>query len=263
MNINSYNSNSINTLFSSLNTTNKSSSGFNMFGSVSSNLGVNLADYACIKSGTYYKLMKAYYASTDANTSSVSENNKSTSTSKDTSKKLASILDATDKLNKAANDLLSKGTKSVFNKISKTDSQGNVTASYDTDAIYNKVNAFVDSYNTLVKSASSSNTGNIATAMAGLVNMTDKNASLLKEVGISINSDDYTLKLDKETFIKSDMSAVKSLFNSTGSFGYQVSAKSSMIKYYAESEVAKSNTYSSTGGFTYNYNTGEIFSSET
>ena len=49
--ISSYDSSSISTLFSSMNS---SSSGSNF-------LGINLQDYANIKSGAYGKLMKSYY----------------------------------------------------------------------------------------------------------------------------------------------------------------------------------------------------------
>ena len=47
------------------------------------------------------------------------------------------------------------------------------------------------------------------------------------------------------------------------SYAYGVSAKTSMIGYYAKNEAQKSNTYSSSGKYTYNHNTGSVYSSET
>ena len=57
------------------------------------------------------------------------------------------------------------------------------------------------------------------------------------------------------------MNQVKSTFNTSGSYGYQISAQASMIDYYAQNEASKANTYNRNGMFTYNYNTGDIYSS--
>lgn len=263
MYINSYDSNSIKTLFSGLNSsTNKYSFGSGLFGS-SSLSGINFMDYASIKDGSYYKLMKAYYSKADSNDSSnaSSKVNTSTSTAKDTSKKLASVESTAQDLSKTANQLLDKGTASVFNKVSKTDENGNVTNGYDSDAIYKKVSAFVDSYNSLIKATASTGSENIAKSATDLVNMTDKNKDLLNSAGITINEKDHTLSISKDKFNSADMSSVKSMFNSTGSYGYQVSAKASMIRYYAQNEILKANTYSKTGGYSYNFKSGEIYNS--
>ena len=74
--------------------------------------------------------------------------------------------------------------------------------------------------------------------------MTKGNESLLNSVGISIDSKTNKLSIDETAFKKADMSVAKSLFNGAGSYGYQVSAKASMINYYAQNEALKANTYS-------------------
>lgn len=257
--ISSYDSSSISTLFSSLNSKTSSSTN-SFFGSTTDLLGINYSDYATIKSGSYYKLVKAYYSmdSTDSDSSVSNALNKSTSTAKDTAAKLSSIEDDADKVNAAVDELMTKGTKSLFEKKTVTDEKGNTTEQYDTDAIYNAVKKFADSYNELVKDASSAKTSNISRAADSLISLTKSNEKLLNKIGITVDENNK-LQIDEETFKKADMSTVKSLFNTTGSYGYQASAQASMIHYYAESEASKSNTYGSSGNYTYNYSTGEIY----
>ncbi len=255
-----YDSSSISTLFSSLNSKNSSSSTSSFFGGTSDLLGINYSDYATIKSGSYFKLMKAYYSidNTDSDSAVNSIVNKTTSTAKDSASKLSSIEDDADKVNAAADELMAKGSKSLFEKKTVTDEDGNTTEQYDTDAIYKAVKKFADSYNELVKDASGANTSNISRAADNLINLTEANEKLLNKIGITVDEDNK-LQIDEETFKKADMATVKSLFNTTGSYGYQASAQASMIHYYAESEASKSNTYGSTGNYTYNYSTGEIY----
>ena len=57
------------------------------------------------------------------------------------------------------------------------------------------------------------------------------------------------------------MNTVKSLFNSTGSYGYSVSAQASMIDYAAERESSKANTYTVSGTYSNAYSTGSILDS--
>lgn len=256
--ISNYDSSSISTLFSSLNS--KSSSTTAFLGSTTDLLGINYSDYATIKSGSYYKLMKAYYTidNNDSNSAVNEVMNKNTSTAKDSASKLSNIEEQADKVNAAADELLLKGSKSLFTKKQVTDESGRVTEQYDTDAIYKAVKQFANSYNNLVEEACEANTSNISRAAKTLANLTKANERLLNQVGITIDEDNQ-LQIDEDVFKKADMSKVKSLFNTTGGYGYQASAQASMLRYYAESEASKSNTYGSTGKYTYNYSTGEIY----
>lgn len=256
--ISNYDSSSISTLFSSLNSRNNHTTSF--FGGTSDLLGINYSDYATIKSGSYYKLMKAYYDidNTDSNSSVNQLVNKNTSTAKDSAATLSNIEEYADKVNSAADELLVKGSKSLFEKKQATDESGKTTEEYDRNAIYKAVKNFANSYNKLVEEASDANTSNISRAANTLINLTEANEKLLNQVGITIDEDNQ-LKIDEEAFKKADISKVKSLFNVTGGYGYQASAQASMIHYYAESEASKSNTYGNTGKYTYNHNTGEIY----
>ena len=256
--ISGYDSSSIGVLFSSLNSGSTKTSA--MFGT-SDLLGINYSDYATIKNGSYTKLMKAYYAkeaSGDSSTSSIT----STSTSKDSSKTLANIESAADDLKKASEALRTNGDKSLFTKKQTTDKDGKVSYEYDTDKIYKAVSDFVDSYNKMLKEGGDSNTNNILRSTKSMVNLTKANSNMLSMVGITIGTDNK-LSIDETAFKKADMNTVKSLFHTTGGFGYQTSVQAGMIESYAKSEAEKANTYNKSGLYTYNYTTGEIYNTTT
>lgn len=251
--ISSYDSNSISTLFSSLNQT--KSAGNNL------NFGVNLSDYSMIKSGSYHKMMKAYYST--EGTGAVASGKGSTSTSKDTTKTLAAVENSADDLMESAKDLYKSGSKGIFNKKEVTDENGKTSEQYDTDKIYEAVKTFVSDYNSLVSAAGSSKTSSIANTAAAMVNFTKINSKSLSSLGITMDGKDYSLSLNEETFKKADMSVAKSLFHGNGSYGYQTALKASMLKNYAQNESTKANTYGANGTFTYNYSTGELYNSIT
>ncbi len=252
--ISGYDSNSIGVLFGSLNQTNSKSNSF----SVSSDLlGINYADYNSIRSGSYFKLLNAYYGNNSSD--EVKQAVSSTSTSKDDSKTLTKIESAADSMKDSAEALLQTGSKSLFKEVETKAEDGTTTKGYDTDAIYKAVKQFTSDYNDLLDEASESNTTSILRAANTMVNYSKVNQNLLAKVGITIGSDNK-LSVDEETFKKADMSNVKALFQTRGSYGYQVDAQASLIESYAKTEAAKSNTYSQSGTYTYNYNTGELYS---
>ena len=248
--ISAYDSSSIGILFSSLNTSSTSKTG------TSDWLGISYIDYATIQSGSYYKLLSAYYDE-NRNISGVTP---STSTAKDDTKTLASIESAANDMKESAAALQTKGSKSLFNEVTITDEDGNKTTGYDTDAIYKAVESFVSDYNSLIDAAAESDTTNILRAARNMVNYSSVNERLLNKIGITIGSDN-NLSVDEEAFRKADMSQVQSLFQDRGGYGYQVMTQASLIETYAKSEAMKANTYGSTGMYTYNYTTGELYNS--
>lgn len=254
--ISGYDSSSISTLFSSLNTGNKTT------GAGSSDLlGISYTDYACIRSGSYFQLMKAYYADPQNNTAGIANVKTTTATSKDSAKKLAVIESSTESLNKSAEALYKNS--SLFQEKTITDKDGNKTKGYDTEAIYKAVSQFVSDYNSVVETAGSSESSKITNAASAMVNTTTENRKLLSAIGITFDSSKYTMKIDKDAFEKADMNKIKTLFQGTGSYAYSIEAKSSMVNMYAKSEASKSNTYGASGGYTYNYSTGELYNTTT
>ena len=216
----SYDTNSINTLFSSLGTNNtRSNSGF------SGNYGINLSDYASIKNGSYGKLMKSYYALDET------EDKKKTNSKNDTDDSdatLKSIKNTSKELKESAQALYNN--RGLFEK--KADGE------YDMEAIYDKVNAFIEDYDASVAAVGSAETDRIAKAGANMVNATTYNVKMLAKLGISVSGNDFTLSIDKEDFMKSNISDVKAMFSGVGSFAYQVGAKASRIYTMVEDKVS-------------------------
>lgn len=254
--ISAYDSSSIGVLFSSLNSGKNSSS---LLGGGTDLLGINYVDYATIRSGSYFKLLNAYYGK-GTTSSEVEKVVSKTSTSKDDTKTLANIQDAAGEMKDSAEALLTTGKKSVFEKVTTTDKDGASKTDYDTDAIYKAVSNFVSDYNDLIDTASDSNTTSILRAARTMVNYSKVNERMLGKIGITIGSDNQ-LKIDEETFKKADMNTVKSLFQTRGSYGYQIDTQAALVDSYAKSESVKSNTYGRNGVYTYNYNTGELYNS--
>ena len=246
------NSNYASILFSSLNTSNTS----NGIGGMTS----LLQDYASIQNGSYGKLLEKYYAlnddSSDEGTSSVTD--PILSTSKDSVKELKAMEDGAEGLKESADALIKSGTGSVFEKISKEDEQGNVIRGYDTDKIYTAVQEFVSDYNEVLEATEDANTSSIRLNRKSMMTVTQANESVLASLGISVATDG-TLSVDEKKFKEADMSIAKSLFHGTGSYAYQISAKASMIDYYAQTEQSKSNTYTRTGNYSYNYSQGSLY----
>ena len=116
---------------------------------------------------------------------------------------------------------------------------------YDMEAIYEKVNAFIEDYNSMIGSVGSAETDSIAKAGGNIVNATSNNVDMLSKLGISVSGADFTLSIDKEKFMKSDISDVKSMFSGVGSFAYQVGAKASRIYSMVEDKVSGSGYKSS------------------
>lgn len=234
-------SNTINSLFSSLNNSSVSSS------KSSDMLGISYSDYATIRSGSYHKLLKQYYKN-EANESSSDSGNKTATT--------AQIKTSAEKMQKTTDKLFASGKNSLFNEVTTKDKDGNETTGYDVEKISSAVKDFVDSYNDVVKTAGSSSSNSITSAAAAMVNYTKVNSNMLSKIGITVKSDN-TLEFDKDTFAKADMGTVKSMFNSRGSYGYTMGVQASMINYAAATEDSK--TYSNSGSYNYNYVTGESY----
>ena len=233
-------------LFSSLNTSEKSGM---------SNL---LADYAGIKNGSYGKLLDKYYSLNSESTNK--KTSTSLSTSKDNSKVLTAVESSAEQLKSTADSLMKSGTDSVFAKVQKKDENGSLVRAYDTDKIYKGVEKFVEDYNSVISNTEKSNTSSIASQSAAMIKTTIANRNMLSSIGISMDTDGK-LSISEETFKSADMSKVKSMFQGAGSYAYQISAKASMIDYYAERESSKANTYTNTGKYSYNYSAGDLYNS--
>lgn len=249
--ISMYDSSSVSTLFSSLGSSKSTGSGL---------FGINLSEYASIRSGSYGKLMRSYFSMDSAKSTSKSDDSTkntiedlatTTSTSKDSTKTLAAIESDAKELTDTAKALYTRSNNKVFTK----DSGG----SYDTDKIYKVVKSFADDYNSMLDTAGKSSTNRISQSVSSMKNETSYNEKALKEIGITVDEKTGKLSVDETTFKSADTEKIKNLFNGTGSYAYSVATKAAMTESYAKSEAAKSNTYTKNGTYNYNYNSGNIF----
>lgn len=242
--INSFDSNSINTLFSSLSSSTNTSS-------ASTGLESLLSDYNSIATGSYSKLLKAYYAKglDEIEESSKDDSNK---------KSLSETKSDAESLVSSANVLLNKGSDSIWNKVEQEDGSLN----YDKDKIYSSIANYIDSYNNMIKSGGDSSNVGVLTQVNGMVN-TSKNAySTLAKVGITIGSNN-TLTMDEKFFKESaSMETAKSLFNGTSSYLSTISSKASSVKAYSEnalSSLTGNKSYTNNGS--YSKSTSDLVSS--
>ncbi len=231
--------------------TNYSSLFNNLSTSKSSSASTNLSwlsDYASLKNGSYSKLMKAYYAGEDSKI-------KSDSSSTDILKKIkaqdsaATVSEDAKTYNTVAAD--ADALKESVDKIQKTDLT-------DKDKGYAAVKDFVDSYNTLVTSASKVEDKSIANRLDSMANNAKVYEKSLNAIGISIEKDG-TLKLNEDTYRAADSGKAESLFASRGSFGYSTSVSAGMIQANAKYAASSASTYSASG--TKNSTSGTMFDS--
>ena len=249
----------VGSLYSSMMNQKNSAAASHLFSSSTDLLGINYSDYASIRGGSYHKLLSAYYEAQNETkqTGTVThtrreqlealanknEQNGSTSISKDKTETLSKIQSAAEKLGDTADALMTDGRKKEF----------------DSTKAYEKVQAFTEAYNSLLKETEKSNTKGVTNAITSMKQNTKWQESLLQEIGITIDDKTEALSIDKDTFMKADLSKVKDLFVSQGAYGYQTAVKASMAEYQAQREASKANTYNQKGNYSFNYNSGAIW----
>ncbi len=195
-------------------------------------------DYSSIKNGSYGKLLKAYYAKQEkAYKSEEADDNKGVYTRvKSSASALAKDADAL-----TSSSLYTKGSFKVTKKDGSTED-----SDYDMDNIYDKVSAFVKSYNSAVNSGAAIDSGAVSTRTLSLVHLTSRNSNLLNSIGISISSDG-NLSVDEDKFKSADISTIKSLFSGSGSYADNVANKAKLISSLAANKLTSYAQYTSSG----------------
>ena len=217
---NSSGTDSVSSLFSSLNgTSNKNST--------SPSIGVSLTDYAAIKNGSYAKLVKKYYSND--------------TTTKDTD------LEA-----------YKSKQKLVANKASDVAGQLNdlMDRSYteeNREKITEDIESFVKKYNSMMDSADSSNSKNIIKTAGWLESMVNENRNLLGSIGISMGSDGK-LEVNSTELKNANMDSLKEVFgyNPSG-FANKLLYKAEQIYSLAATYGTSATAYTSSGSYNRNY----------
>ena len=202
------------------------------------NMYSSLGDYNSIQSGTYKKLLSAYYKN---NTDDVNRNTATTTAKKNQTtavehENMTTVKKKTDVLQEAAGKLMEKGKDSVFEKEDKSE-------------MVSAVKEFVNAYNnTLTETGKAKDY--VSEKAVYMTNSTKAYEKSLTEIGITIGEDDK-LSLDEDKLKSADTDKVKGLLNSSSSFVGQTARKAAKIGAAAQNVVNGVGTYSSTGNYNY------------
>ena len=224
-------------------------------------LGNGYKDYALIQSGTYTKLLRAYYAKSE----NTAETTDKTTTPKKDDTLSSSYADRADELaavKEAAKNLKSSvqalNQSSLYEKVSKTEvdevTGAETTAeAYDWNSLFNAVKEFANNYNTTIDKMAEVSSSTLLKNATWLSNITSSNDKLLNRVGITIN-ENHKLVVDETKFKESDMADVKALFYGSNSYGDKIAYKASNIKNLAGNMVQTlstggNRTYTSAGSY--------------
>lgn len=205
-----------------------------LFSNSSSSSGIfsiNIGDYNSIRSGSYGKLLKAYYASESDSSTRTSSTKKTTTKSDVDSTGLSKMKAESDELKSAAEEL----TDSSLWKASN--------GSYDVDKIAKAVKSFVDEYNDVIAQSSKVSNSDVSQYVSWMKNMTTTLSGSLSKAGITAGTDGK-LTLNEDTLKAADSKTLKSLFSGSTSYAGQIKDEAASI---SSAALRTNSLYSSTG----------------
>ncbi len=126
------------------------------------------------------------------------------------------------------------------------DDDGNETGKYDVDKIFAAAKSFVSNYNSMFSAAESSSNSGVIANLSYIREKTARSADALKQFGISVD-EKGKMKIDEDTFKKSDMSKVQEVFRDYGS---SIATNASLVDYYMTTQANAADGYTADG--TYN-----------
>ncbi|MDE5803122.1 MAG: hypothetical protein K2I22_09440 [Lachnospiraceae bacterium] len=195
-----------------------------------------LSDYTSIKNGSYGKLMKAYYGSSQSSSVSATSTSSAESTSKSrTSNMLDRILEEkrnpkVSKDTQEANAKLTSGLSNLNTSLSTLRKDGTYTDTANgksaADKVVSAVKAYVSDYNDVVSAAKGSTLTSKTAYVANMMSSTAANADKLAEIGITVNSNG-TIDLDEGALKKAGVDKVQELFSAKNvtSYGSAVASR--------------------------------------
>lgn len=206
-------------------------------GSSSSMLSSSIMDLQMIKSGSYKKALKAYYAKNPVKKSEDSKESIKESGKADSAANLSTMKSASQKLNES----VAKLQKTDYSKVESPDD------------MLEDVKSLVSSYNSTVNAAKNLNSYSILQTTLWMTGNVSKSSGILGKMGISINEDN-TLSLDEDKFKKAQMSTIKSAFSGGVSFASRLSQKATSLSNQCANQIAVNTgkkTYTSSGTIKY------------
>lgn len=214
--LNKYNTTDYSSLFNSLPKT-KESSGGGL---------VNLAtEFQSIRTGSYGKLLSAYYAKMEKN-------------------------GATEAIQKeTANRQLVGGNASSLKSAAKTLSKMDFSKATDEESL-KAIKDFVSSYNSVIDTVDDVNSKSILRNGVWMTNITSKSSGLLNELGISVGKDNK-LTLDETKWKEASKTTKASLFNGRQGFAEKMIYKANqMTNASAEKASYTASAYKDNGDYT-------------
>lgn len=218
--LNKYNTTDYSSLFNSLPKTSESSGG-----------GLNnlATEYNSIRSGSYGKLLSAYY------------------------KKMNSGDSATEAIQKEnENRKLVGGNASTLKSAAKTLSKIDFSDTSDAgkEKSLKAIKDFVSAYNSVIDTADDVNSKGILRNAVWMTNITSKSSGLLNELGISVGKDNK-LTLDETKWAEAHNSTKSALFNGRQGFAEKMVYKASqMTNSSAEKASYTASAYKDNGDYT-------------
>lgn len=125
------------------------------------------------------------------------------------------------------------------------DKDGNETDQYNIDKIFATAKSFVNNYNKMFDSAESSSNSGVVANLSYIREKTARNEDALKQFGISVDQKGR-MKIDEDTFKKSDMSEVQKFFKDYGS---SVGTNASLVEYYMTTQANAASGYTAAGEY--------------
>ena len=131
--------------------------------------------------------------------------------------------------------------KLVSDSLYKKDDSGK----YDVDKLFAAAKSFVGNYNSMLDAAGSSYNSGVTANLAQILEKTARYKDQLKQFGISVDAKGK-LKIDEDTFKKSDMSQLQKFFNDYGS---SIATNVSLVNYYMTTQAGAANGYTASGAY--------------
>ncbi len=211
--------NDTNSFFNSYFGTNKTSSSSSVLG-----------DWSLIKTGSYKKLLTAYYKNeNDAKTSATDTE------IKDTTKKFGVISNDAEQFVKSL-DKFSSGVKEASAKYATASDE-------DKEKIMNKLyesaSKYVEAYNKAIDSTTETDNTAILRRELNITRNTSANKKMLGKLGIEIGSDNK-LTIDESKFKEARISDMSTLFNGQSSYASHVRSNATQMFNVAKAEFATS-----------------------
>ena len=131
---------------------------------------------------------------------------------------------------------------SLYKKVQ--DKDGN--EQYDISKLFAAAKSFVGNYNSMLNAAQASYNSGVSANLSRVMEKTAQNKDALEQFGISVD-EKGRLKIDEDTFKKSDMSQFQEFFKEYGS---SIATNVSLVNYYMTTQANSASGYTANG--TYN-----------